>query len=255
MLFLHDEINSAMNENFRNIRTIIFDADDTLWENEGRFRAAEREAGEILKEYVSFQEMSSSLYSIEVKNMPDYGFGAMAFTLSMLENAVKVSGGRMENGKISGSRLTGEQVSQILEVGRGLLHNPATPFAGVKETLLGLRASGRFCLACFTKGDLLDQGHKLDRSGLRPYFDYIKITSDKTKAAYSELFGKLGVSAREVLSVGNSFKSDIAPVLEMGGSGIYIPAENTWQLEKMDEYDHDRLFRLREFSEILALVL
>ena len=187
--------------------------------------------------------------------MPDYGFGAMAFTLSMLENAVKVSGGKVENGKISGSRLTGEQVSQILEVGRGLLHNPATPFVGVKETLLGLRASGRFCLACFTKGDLLDQGHKLDRSGLRPYFDYIKITSDKTKAAYSELFGKLGVSAKEVLSVGNSFKSDIAPVLEMGGSGIYIPAENTWQLEKMDEYDHDRLFRLRKFSEILALVL
>ena len=92
MLFLHDEINSAMNEDFRNIRTIVFDADDTLWENEGRFRAAEHEAGEILKEYASFQEMSSSLYSIEVKNMPDYGFGAMAFTLSMLENAVKVSG-------------------------------------------------------------------------------------------------------------------------------------------------------------------
>ena len=156
---------------------------------------------------------------------------------------------------MSGSRLTGEQVWRILEVGRGLLHNPATPFDGVTETLAGLKASGRFCLVCFTKGDLLDQGHKLDRSGLRPYFDYIKITSDKTKEAYSELFGELGVSAREVLSVGNSFKSDIAPVLEMGGSGIYIPAENTWQLEKMDEYDHDRLFRLRKFSEILALVL
>lgn len=244
-----------MNEIFRNIKAIVFDADDTLWENEGRFRAAERKVGEILNEYASFEDMSTSLYAIEVKNMPDYGYGAMAFTLSMLENAVKVSGGRLVDGKIEGSKLTGAQVSAILEVGRELLHNPATPFEGVVDTLKALRASGRYKLACFTKGDILDQGHKLDRSGLRPYFDCIDIVPDKTPSAYSELFGMLGVGTEAILSVGNSFKSDIAPVLEMGGAGIYIPARDTWQLEKTNEYDHARLLRLEKFTDITSVLL
>jgi putative hydrolase of the HAD superfamily len=110
-------------------------------------------------------------------------------------------------------------------------------------------------LACFTKGDILDQGHKLDRSGLRPFFDYIDIVPDKTPAAYSELFGMLGVGTEAILSVGNSFKSDIAPVLEMGGAGIYIPARDTWQLEKTNEYDHARLVRLEKFTDITTSLL
>lgn len=227
------------------VKVVVFDADDTLWENETRFRAAERKVGDILEEYVPFEEMSSSLYSIEVKNMPDYGFGAMAFTLSMLENAVKVSEGKLNAG----------QVADIIEVGRDLLHNPSTPFEGVADTLRALRDSGLYKLVCVTKGDLLDQGHKLDRSGLRPFFDHVEIVAGKSRKEYSELCEKLRVSPSELFSVGNSFKSDIAPVLEIGGAGAHVPFHVTWELEKTEEYEHPRLFKIESLSELKGILL
>ena len=230
---------------FPEVKVIAFDADDTLWENETRFRAAESQVGEVLKEYCDLGTMSRELYSIELKNMPDYGYGAKAFTLSMLENAVKISGGR----------LTGEQTGRIIEIGRELLHNPATPLEGVRETLSRLRDSGRYRLAVLTKGDLLDQEHKLSRSGLSEYFDFVEIVSDKSTKEYSSLLEHLGAGISEFMMVGNSFKSDIAPVLELGGYGAHIPFHVTWELEKVEEYDHPHLFRVASFSELLGSLL
>lgn len=231
-------------EKILNVKAIVFDADDTLWQNETRFRAAERLVAEELAEYCDFKTMSEKLYAIEVRNMEDYGFGAKAFTLSMLETAVE----------IAGKRLSGQKTSRILEIGRELLHNPATPLEGVEETLRVLSNSGRYTMAVLTKGDLLDQEHKLERSGLLKYFNHIEVVSNKSKAEYSALCSKLGTEIQELAMVGNSFKSDVAPVLELGGYGVHIPFHVLWELEKMEEYDHRNLRKLQKFEELLELL-
>lgn len=224
------------------IKVIAFDADDTLWANEPRFREAERRAAEVLKEYGPLEKISKELYSIEIANMEDYGYGAKAFVLSMLENAVKISGGR----------LTGEQTGSIIGIGRWLLHNPATPLEAVPETLDALR--GRYSLAVITKGELLDQEHKLERSGLLKYFDKVEIVSHKGPKEYLRFCQEMGILPGELLSVGNSFKSDIAPVLEIGGWGIHIPFEVMWELERTEEYPHPRLSNASSILEVKGLL-
>ena len=227
------------------IKAIIFDADDTLWSNEPRFRAAEQRVGGLLKEFCDIGTMSETLYGIEVKNMEDYGFGAKAFTLSMLETAVQLSGGR----------LNGAQTAEIIEIGREVLHNPAVPLDGVEETLKTLKASGKYKLVVMTKGELLDQEHKLQRSGLLEYFSHVEVVSDKNIEEYKSLCQKIGVSVENLMTVGNSFKSDIAPVLELGGWGVHIPFHVLWELEKTEEYDHGRLYRIDRFEDLLGITL
>ena len=153
---------------------VAFDADDTLWLNEPLFRQAERQVADALSEFGSFDYISDELYKIELKNMPDYGFGAKAYVLSMIENALNLSGGN----------LSGEQVRTILESGRSILRNPARPLPGVVDTLEKLSASGRYRLVMLTKGELLDQEHKIERSGLGKYFSHIEIVSNKSQREY-----------------------------------------------------------------------
>lgn len=227
------------------VKVIAFDADDTLWSNEPLFREAERKVAEELSEYGDFQHISDELYKVEFKNMEDYGFGAKAYTLSMIENAVNLSGGK----------LTGEQVMMIIESGRTILHNPATPLPGVEETLSRLLEDGRYRLALLTKGELHNQERKIARSGLGKYFSHIDIVSNKSEKEYLGLCSFLGVSPENLLMVGNSFKSDIEPVLQLGGWGIHIPAELLWKLEHTEEYDHPRLFKVSAFPEILDILL
>ena len=215
------------------VKVLAFDADDTLWSNEPLFRDAEKKVAEALSDFGDFQYISDELYKVELGNMEDYGFGAKAYTLSMIENAVNLSGGR----------LTGEQVMLIIESGRTILHNPATPLPGVEDTLRRLQESGRYRLVLLTKGDLLDQEHKIDRSGLGRYFSNIEIVSNKSEKEYLALCDKLGIKPEEMLMVGNSFKSDIDPVLKLGGWGIHIPFKVLWKLEHTEEYDHPHLFK------------
>ena len=233
-----------MNVRKNGIKAIVCDADDTLWSNEPLFRNAERRCFELLAEYGPAEWLNAELYKTEIANMAELGYGAKAFILSMMETAVRVSGGKV----------SAEKIWQIEQAGREILRNPATPLDGVEETLDSIRRSGRYRMTILTKGELLDQNNKIDRSGLRRYFDAVDVVTEKTPDIYSDLCGSLEITPQEMLMVGNSFRSDIDPVLKIGGMGVYIPSEMTWQHEIIDEYEHPGLFRAEKFSELPGIL-
>lgn len=229
-----------MKDAFKNVRAIAFDADDTLWDCQSYFEQVEQDYCELLSEYASAREISASLFEVESANMSELGYGCKAFTLSLVENAVKVSRGK----------LTAYQVDNILRLGRSLLRLPATPLEGVASTLESLQHDGRFRLAVFTKGELLDQENKLQRSGLRRFFDVVSIVSDKTEAAYKRLCRELEVTPEQLCMVGNSFKSDIAPALAIGACAIHVPFRVTWKHEETETFDHERLVTVERFAQV-----
>ncbi len=220
------------------IRVVAFDADDTLWDNETHFKQVEHDMCKVLEQYAPAETVSEHLFATEMKNMPDYGYGAIAFTLSLMENAIKVT-----NGKV-----TGEELLQILELGRSLLHLKATPLPGVTDVLSYL--SGKYHLVLFTKGELLTQEHKLQRSGLKPFFEKTVIVSDKQETQYRELYHDLGIQPKQFVMVGNSLKSDIRPALDTGACAIYIPFDVMWQHEVTDDFEHPHMVRIENFEEI-----
>lgn len=228
----------------KDIKAIIFDADDTLWSNEPLFRDAEDHFFRTMSDYGSREWLGAELYKTEMANMPELGYGAKAFIISMIETAIRVSGGKVN----------ADMILSIERKGREILKNPAVPLPGVVETLSRIRESGRYRMAILTKGELLDQNNKIDRSGLRKYFDFVDVVNEKTPEVYSELCRRLQITPAQMLMVGNSFKSDIDPVLKIGGSGVYIPSEMTWQHEKIDEYEHPRLVRKEKFEDLASLL-
>jgi len=230
--------------NLKDIKAIAFDADDTLWDNETFFLEVEKGMCEILSDFGDAQTISKSLFKTEMANMEDYGYGAMAFTLSLVENAIKVSHGKV----------TASQIHRIIELGRSLLRLSATPLEGVEYTLQMLKNTGHYKLVVFTKGELLTQENKLKRSGLLPYFDHVVIVSDKQEQQYTDLCKTLDIKPEELLMVGNSLKSDILPALNIGAWAVHIPYEVMWQHEVIDDFEHSRLFQLNQFSELQKLL-
>ena len=228
-------------EKLKNIKAIAFDADDTLWALQNYFEDVEHEYCQLLAEYGKEKEISAALFETESKNMPDLGYGCKAFTISLVENAVKVSHGKVE----------ANVIAQIVDLGKSLLHLDAKPLEGVEQTLARIREMKKYKLAVFTKGELMDQENKLWRSGLQRFFDVVSIVSDKKPEAYRHLCKDLEVEPEELLMVGNSFKSDIAPALQIGASAIHIPFHTTWAHEKVEEYEHPKLRQISHFSEIL----
>ncbi len=242
-------------EKIKNVKAIAFDADDTLWALQNYFEEVEHEYCELLAEYGKEKEISAALFETETKNMPDLGYGCKAFTISLVENAVKVSHGKVE----------ANVIAQILDLGKSLLHLDAKPLEGVEETLARIREmkqdglvqnknKRKYKLAVFTKGELMDQENKLWRSGLQRYFDVVSIVSDKKPEAYRHLCKDLEVEPEELLMVGNSFKSDIAPALKIGASAVHIPFSTTWAHEKIEEFEHPKLRRISRFEELLQLL-
>ncbi len=261
-------------EKLDDIKAIAFDADDTLWALQNHFEDVEDEYCDLLADYGSKEEISAALFETESGNMADLGYGVKAFIISLVENAIKVSEGK------ASARLIG----RIVEVGKSLLHVGAKPLEGVEKTLAKLSemrlsnnsdssdaseasdasiasiaskegASDRkYRLAVFTKGELMDQENKLWRSGLQRYFDVVSIVSDKTPEAYRHLCKELEVSPEQLVMVGNSFKSDIAPALKIGASAIHIPFHTIWAHEKTEEFNHERLRRISHFEEILGIL-
>ena len=224
--------------NLNNIRVIAFDADDTLWDCQSHFEAVENHLYRLIAPYC--ETPARELFQTESGNMADLGYGCKAFTISIIETALRVAG----------DHLSAEELSDLLSHSKSLLHLPATPLPEVEETLQRLQAYP-YRLVVFTKGELQDQENKLHRSGLAKYFSHVEITSNKTELEFQQLCEHLDILPSQLLMIGNSLKSDIAPALTIGASAIHIPFHVTWQLEHSEDIDHPRLVKITHFNEII----
>ncbi|WP_025665597.1 HAD family hydrolase [Aquimarina megaterium] len=227
----------------KKIKVIAFDADDTLWVNETFFRKAEEEFCTLLEEYLPKEEANKLLFDVEMQNLPLYGYGIKPFTLSLIEAAIKISNGDM----------TIDLVQRLIEKGKEMLREPIELIDGIDETLR--RLSEKYRLVMATKGDLLDQERKLIKSGLENYFHHIEIVSDKTEKQYKKLVKHLDITENEFLMVGNSLKSDILPVLNIGAHAFHIPFHTTWTHEMVDDkIDHPNFRSFAKASELLQIL-
>jgi len=223
------------------IKVIAFDVDDTLWVNETFFREAEKQFAAMLGEYAEEEEVYRILYEVEMANMPLYGYGIKGFMLSLIETA----------NLISGYRVKPKQIDAILQVGKDMLNKPVELLGGVEEVLQKL--AGQYRLIVATKGDLLDQERKLHKSGLLKYFHHIEVMSDKNPTSYTSLVKHLDIEAHEFMMIGNSMKSDILPILDIGGWGIHVPFHTTWHHEEVaQQVDSDRFVEVEQLLEVLA---
>lgn len=223
------------------IKVIAFDADDTLWDCQGYFEEVENHLYRLIAPYC--EDPKQELFKTESGNMADLGYGCKAFTISILETAMR----------IAGNDLSVVQLDELLQDCKRLLHLPATPLPGVECTLKELREK-EYKMVCFTKGELQDQENKLKRSGLLKYFDDVEITSDKTQREFLALCEHQGIHPSQLLMIGNSLKSDCAPALAIGAWAIHIPFHVTWQLEHFEDIDHERLIKVDKISDILKYI-
>ena len=212
-----------MEINYQNIKVIGFDADDTLWVNETYFREAEEEFGRLLSKYETPNKIDQELFKKEISNLPLYGYGVKAFVLSMVEMALELSNYNVSN----------KTVEAILNIGKSMLNKPVELLVGVEEVLKTLSKQYRLILA--TKGDLLDQERKLEKSGLTQYFHHIEVLSDKQEVNYSQLLNHLDINPSEFLMIGNSLKSDVLPLVNIKAHAIHVPFHTTWAHEQVTE--------------------
>lgn len=225
------------------IKVIAFDADDTLWLNEPFFREAEEKFASLLEDFMPEHAIIKELYRTEIENLQLYGYGIKGFMLSMIETAMKISEHKMPISLIE----------KVIKIGREMLEKPVELLPGVEEVLKSLNGDYRIVLA--TKGDLLDQERKLKKSGLEKYFHHIEIMSEKKVADFEKLIRHLDVSPSDFVMLGNSLKSDILPVLEIGGHAIHIPFHITWVHEQIDhEIKHDRFAEVENISSAADLI-
>jgi putative hydrolase of the HAD superfamily len=225
------------------IRAIAFDADDTLWHTETLFQETQTRLAEILGHYAPPEEVQRRLHATEERNVKAFGYGVKGFTLSMVETAIEISGGR----------ISASDIHTIVTMGRGMLEAPMRLLDDVPQTLAQLRP--RFPLYLVTKGDLLDQQNKIDTSGLADQFTGIEVVARKDAAAYRDFFARHGVDPASVLMVGNSIPSDVLPVLEVGGWAVHIPYVVTASFERHDQDPaHARYARLNTIRELPAHV-
>ncbi len=225
------------------IKTIAFDADDTLWVNETFFRDAENEFCKLLSDYIDFDTCQKRLYEMEIRNLALYGYGIKPFTLSLIECAQEISKGLVSN----------DIITSIIDLGKDMLNAPVVLLDGIEEVLEEL--SKKYKLVVATKGDLLDQERKLEKSGLSSLFHHIEVMSDKQPANYLKLVKHLDIDIDSFLMVGNSLKSDVIPVLEIGGRACHIPFHTTWAHEQVDmEVTHKHLLSLTSSKELLNVL-
>jgi putative hydrolase of the HAD superfamily len=226
-----------------NLKVIAFDADDTLWVNEPYYRQTEEQFYRLLGGYASQHELEQELLKTEIGNLTLYGYGIKGFVLSMMETALS----------ISNNTISTEIVGKIIDLGKNMLNEPIELLDGVEEVLEALKPNYRLVVA--TKGDLLDQERKLKKSGLSHYFHHIEIMSEKDDANYIKLIRHLDIQPEELMMVGNSLKSDILPILNVGAHGTHIPYHITWAHEQIENTIEDNKFRsvtnIRDILEFL----
>ncbi len=232
-----------MEVNYSNIKVIGFDADDTLWVNETYFREAEEEVGQLLSNYETPNKIDQELFKMEIKNLETYGYGVKGFVLSMIELALELSNGKVSN----------DVISQMLVIGKRMIHKPIELLEGVEDVLKILAKDYKLIVA--TKGDLLDQERKLEKSGLLDYFHHIEVLSEKQEVNYLKLLKHLDIKPSEFLMIGNSLKSDILPLINIGSEAIHVPFHTTWQHEKVSQKDTNgaEYQTVNSLSEILKL--
>ena len=205
------------------VRYVAFDGDDTLWHNETRFSLTQAALRDLLLRHVPDADVDLHLAETERRNLGLYGYGIKAFTLSMLETAIQLTGGR----------IPASDLNIILGWGKSMLGEPTELLEGVQDALV--ETGQRYSLLLITKGDLFDQESKLARSGLAELFSGVEILSEKNAGAYRSILGRRGIDKGEFVMVGNSLRSDVAPVVEVGARGVHIPYPLTWQHEHVPE--------------------
>jgi putative hydrolase of the HAD superfamily len=226
-----------------NIKVIAFDADDTLWVNEPYFREAEEKFCALLEDYLPLHSVANELFKIEIRNLPLYGYGIKGFMLSMIETILEVTEGTASL----------EMINKAIEYGKEQLNKPIELLDGVQEVLSKLK--GEYKLVVATKGDLLDQERKLQKSGLEPYFHHIEIMSDKQEKDYLKLLKHLDCKPADFLMIGNSLKSDILPVLNLGGHAVHVPYHTTWAHEVIEnKVEHENFYSINSIEDILPLL-
>lgn len=205
----------------RAITVVGLDADDTLWHSEVFFQRTERRFLEIVRRYVDPEvDVSAGLFSVEHRNLVRYGYGIKGFTLSMIEAAIEITGGAIAT----------EEVEQLLAAGRAMLDHPVDLIDGVDETVTALADAG-YRLVVVTKGDVHHQEHKLLLSGLTDRCEKVEIVPEKDPDTYRRVVASMDVAPDQFCMVGNSVRSDVLPVLEIGGHAVHIPYHVTWAHE------------------------
>jgi putative hydrolase of the HAD superfamily len=207
------------------IELLGFDADDTLWHNERSYREGRERFRRLLDAAgvrLDSDELEERLNLIELQNLPFYGYGVASFALSLIETAIALTGGAISSGSLI----------DIIDLAKGMLTEEVELFAGVPEVLATLSAT--YPLILITKGDLLHQTSKLARSGLRERFRFVEVVSHKTPEVYAEILLRHGVEPRRFVMIGNSLRSDVLPVVELGGTAVHLPAALDWSHEHVD---------------------
>src|SRR5216684_1037440 len=227
----------------RSLEMIAFDGDDTLWHNERSFRAARVRFQRVLDDAgvaLSEDEIETVVNRVEVANIDYYGYGVSSFVLSLIETAIDLTGGRV----------TGTALHGLIELSKQMLTEEIELFPGARDVVTSLAAS--YQLMLITKGDLLHQTSKLERSGLRESFRFVEVVSHKTAAVYSAILWREGVGADRFLMIGNALKSDVIPVAEIGGWAVHVPASLTWWHEHADMPAHlqHRAFELTSLDRL-----
>ena len=233
-----------MEVDFTNIKVVAFDADDTLWVNETYFRRTEEAFAALLEGYETKNQIDQELFKTEIKNLDCYGYGVKGFVLSMVESALE----------ISNQQVPQRTISEILKLGKKMLEEPVELLDGVTEVLGELK--NKYRLIVLTKGDLLDQERKIERSGLTEFFQHVEVLSDKKAENYLHLLNHLQIDVKEFLMIGNSLKSDVLPILEIGAQAVHVPFHTTWKHEEVSmEDDGQNYLKISKLQDILSYLI
>ncbi len=226
---------------------IAFDGDDTLWHNERSYRDGRERFRRLLAASgvnLSEDEIEARVNATELGNIEYYGYGVSSFVLSLIETAIGLTDGRV----------TGVELHDLIDLAKQMLSEQVELFQGAREAVSRLAAT--YPVMLITKGDLLHQTSKLDRSGLRPFFRFVEVVSHKTPPVYSEILSRHGVAPHRFLMVGNSLRSDVLPVIDVGASAVYVPAALSWAHEHADvpATAAERLFELPTLEALAGLI-
>ena len=225
------------------LKTLCFDADDTLWHNERFFQMTQAHFATLLADYVESDHLADSLLAAERRNLGRYGFGIKGFVLSMIETALDVTD----------RQVPGHVIAEIIAAGQDMLAHPIELLPGVEDTITALAPD--YQLLLITKGDLLDQERKIAQSGLGEMFDGVEIVSDKSSAAYIDIFSRHQIPPDTTLMAGNSMKSDVLPAIDAGAWGVYIPHGVTWEIEAAEPpADKSRYAEATGFADLPEII-